>query len=340
VAPSAPMTRQRGRLVRFVEAAYRPRPSVAAWLDELTSEAAALVPESAAVVSRLLELEPRRLHGYMIHSDNADLVRLLRAEEQADALRVDLLMHGPSEGLRRLQGDAPAGSPSKEVLRAMEERFAGTGMADTHHLTAFDGAGFCLTLGFLVREGVEIGSSRLAWARAGMHFAAACRLQRAAERVLAELPSDGAVLHPDGRLVDADGKAQGRDQLALLRETVRQVDRARATAHREGSARALEVWRGLIDGTWSLLDRHDHDGRRYIIAVPNQASPRDPRGLSPQVAQVAALAAAGYSDKWIAYGLGLARSTVATHVQTALTKLGLSSRVALAKAFAPGAAEP
>lgn len=95
VAPSAPMTRQRGRLVRFVEAAYRPRPSVAAWLDELTSEAAALVPESAAVVSRLLELEPRRLHGYMIHSDNADLVRLLRAEEQADALRVDL-PHAPS----------------------------------------------------------------------------------------------------------------------------------------------------------------------------------------------------------------------------------------------------
>jgi DNA-binding CsgD family transcriptional regulator len=334
------MTRRRGRLVRFVEAAYRLRPSVVEWLDELTSAAAELVPESEAAVSRLLELEPRRLHGYVIHSNNPELVRLLRAEERADALRVDVLMHGPSEGLRRLQGDAPGEGPSEEVLRAMRQRFEGTGVADMHHLTAFDGAGFCISLGFLVREGVQIGSSPQAWARAGMHFAAACRLQRIAERALAELPADGAVLHPDGRVVDADGQAQDRDRIERLREAVRKVDAARANAHREGSARALEVWRGLIDGTWSLVDRHDHDGRRYVVAVPNPATPRDPRGLSPQVAQVAALAAAGYSDKWIAYGLGLARSTVATHLQTALAELGLPSRVALAKAFAPGAVEP
>lgn len=339
MAPSSLMSRKRGRLVRFVEAAYRPRPRVEEWLDALTSAAAELVPECEAAVSRLLELEPRRLHGYMIHSRSPELVRLLRAEEQADALRVDLLMYGPSEGLRRLQGDAPEAAPSEDVLSAMRQRFEGTGIADMHHLTAFDGAGFCFSLGFLVREGVAIGSSPQAWTRAGMHFAAACRLQRAAERALAELPSGGAVLQPDGKLVDADGEAQDRDRIALLREAVRQVDAARASAQREGSARALEVWRGLIDGTWSLIDRHDHDGRRYVIAVPNPASPRDPRRLSPQVAQVAALAAAGYSDKWIAYGLGLARSTVATHLQTALADLGLSSRVALAKAFAPGAAE-
>ncbi|MBX3275842.1 MAG: hypothetical protein KF729_36630 [Sandaracinaceae bacterium] len=328
----------RGRLVRLVEAAYQLRPDVATWIDELTSNAAELVPEAEGTVSRLLELSPRRLRGYTIRLRDPELARIMREQEGADALSVDVVMHGPDLGLRRLRGDAPSADASAPVLSEMVRRFEGTGIADMHHLTALD-AGHCFSLGFLVRDGVDVRGSARAWSRAAVHFAAAFRLQRAAASAFADLPVDGAVLHPDGRVADADGAAQGARELELLRERVRRVDAARARAHREGSARALEVWRGLIDGTWSMIDRHDHDGRRYVVAVPNPVSVPDPRGLSPRLAQVAALAGAGYSDKWIAYALGLERTTVATHLAAALDKLALPSRVALAKAFEPSGAQ-
>jgi DNA-binding CsgD family transcriptional regulator len=85
-----------------------------------------------------------------------------------------------------------------------------------------------------------------------------------------------------------------------------------------------------------MADRHDHDGRRFIVAVPNDPDVRDPRGLSKREAQVAALASLGQSDKLIAYTLGVSRSTVATHLQRALGKLGVATRVELARVFGAG----
>lgn len=325
------MARHRGRLVRLIEAAYQPRDSLHAWMDALTARTAELVGESEGAIGRLVSLEPRRALGYSIHIRDPEVAEITRAYERVSSHRVDVVTHGPPIGLRRLHADAK--NADDPTLVAMRERFAGTGIADMVHLTAFDASDTCLTIGMLVRDGVSVRGGVESWARVGVHLAAALRLQHHLLQLAEELPPDGAVLEPDGRVVDADGEA--REARALLREEARRIDAARASASRDGSGRALEVWRGLIDGTWSLVDRHDHDGRRYLVAVPNRAAPRDPRGLSSRVAQVAALAAAGYSDKWIAYTLGLERSTVATHLQSALEKLGLASRVSLAGAFGP-----
>src|SRR5690606_17268335 len=131
------------------------------------------------------------------------------------------------------------------------------------------------------------------------------------------------ILSPEGRVLHAKGRARSPEARALLREAVRRVDAARASSRALGADQALEVWRGLVDGTWSIVDRHDRDGRRYVVAVPNEVAPPDPRGLSRREAQVAALAAEGYSDKWIAYALGLSRTTVATHLHAAMRKLGM-----------------
>lgn len=330
------MARQRGRLVRLIEAAYQPYDSLYAWMDALTARTAELIGESEGAIGRMVSLAPRRALKYAIHVDDPKLEEVARAYERVSTHRVDVVMHGPPVGLRRMQGDAGRRA-NDPTLVAMRERFAGTGIADMVHLTAFDASERCLTLGMFVRDGVGVRGGAESWARVGVHLAAALRLQRRMLELAAELPRDGAVLEADGRVVDADGEA--RDARALLREAARRIDAARAGASRDGSERALEVWRGLINGTWSLVDRHDHDGRRYLVAVPNRAAPRDPRGLSSRVAQVAALAAAGYSDKWIAYTLGLERSTVATHLQSALDKLGLASRVSLANAFLPSEAE-
>jgi len=96
---------------------------------------------------------------------------------------------------------------------------------------------------------------------------------------------------------------------------------------------ALDVWRGLVAGRWSLVDQFDHDGRRYIIARENEPSTRASVALSDRERQVMGYAARGWANKTIAYHLGLSLSTVATHLSSAAKKLGAASRIEAVQAF-------
>ena len=82
-------------------------------------------------------------------------------------------------------------------------------------------------------------------------------------------------------------------------------------------------------GRWSLVDRFERDGRRFIVARSNEHALPDPRALTPRERAVVHLAALGKPNKLVAYELGLADSTVASHVANAMRKLGVSTRVEL-----------
>jgi DNA-binding NarL/FixJ family response regulator len=84
---------------------------------------------------------------------------------------------------------------------------------------------------------------------------------------------------------------------------------------------AVEVWRGLVAGLWSLVDHYDTDGRRYLVAHRNDPTTPDPRGLTERERQVVAYADLGQSNKLIAYQLGLSVSTVAVLLARAREKL-------------------
>lgn len=94
---------------------------------------------------------------------------------------------------------------------------------------------------------------------------------------------------------------------------------------------ALKLWRALIDGRWSLIDRFDRDGRRFILAHRNDLSGRSLRALTSRERQVASYAAMAHSNKLIAYELGISLGAVSTHLSAALAKLGLESRVELVR---------
>ena len=86
----------------------------------------------------------------------------------------------------------------------------------------------------------------------------------------------------------------------------------------------LDAWRGLVAGRWSIVDRFESDGRRYLVARPNDPELGDPRGLTRSEHQVAELVGLGRSNKQIAYALGISRSAVSLRLRDAMTKLGLS----------------
>ncbi|MBS2016399.1 MAG: hypothetical protein JST00_26175 [Deltaproteobacteria bacterium] len=157
------------------------------------------------------------------------------------------------------------------------------------------------------------------------HVAAAARIAGAVERRAA------AVFDPSGKAAHVERQHESR--LRTLREHVTTLERVRAASARRDPDDALRAWQALVAGEYTLLDRFESDGRRFVVAVSNAPTVRDPRGLTDREAVVAAWAARGHSDKLIAYELGIAPATVAVLLSRVLRKLRLRTRAELPTAL-------
>lgn len=165
------------------------------------------------------------------------------------------------------------------------------------------------------------------WGLVGVHLATAYRL-RHAERE-AEREEDTAILDPGGTLVHADGVGYDTPTREVLQQAVREMDRARSKKLRAEPSEALPLWRGLVEGRWSLVDRWDSDGRRYVVAHPNDPQFEKPEPLTQRERQVVAYASQGDSTERISYSLGLDEEHVEATLASAMKKLGVDSREAL-----------
>jgi len=102
---------------------------------------------------------------------------------------------------------------------------------------------------------------------------------------------------------------------------------ARADVVADDSVGHATDFRELLGGRWTVIDRFERRGSRYLVA---SAHPRGAVGrISPVEGRAVALAALGRANKVIAGELGVAVSTAAEHVSSALRKLGIRSRVEL-----------
>jgi DNA-binding NarL/FixJ family response regulator len=162
----------------------------------------------------------------------------------------------------------------------------------------------------------------------GLHLEAAYRLRKRPTSVL-------AVLRPDGRVVHLE---RTFFQRALLTERTRCIERARSRRTRRTSD-ALELWKVLIAGRASIVERED-GGQRLYFVVANPPARYAFRALSPDEVDTLGQVARGMSGKAVAYALGIAESTVAHRLAAASARLGLSSRVELVRLAAMLAHDP
>ena len=167
------------------------------------------------------------------------------------------------------------------------------------------------------------------WTRVAVHMAAALRLRRRLVQRETPSPSEEAILSPSGTLLHAEGPAKTRSARDALRDATLAIDKARGRLRRSDPEAALNLWRGMLEGRWSLIDRFERDGRRLVVAHRNNVATRGLRALTLRERQVAAYAALGHSNKLIAYELGLTLGSVGTHLTSALAKLGAKSRLEL-----------
>jgi DNA-binding CsgD family transcriptional regulator len=163
------------------------------------------------------------------------------------------------------------------------------------------------------------------WGRIAAHLSSAIRLRYRLSEAEAREPL-AAVFDPNGTLHDATGEAQEADARAVLRDAVLKIEKARGRQRLEEPDQALSEWKALVAGKWSLVDRLEHDGRRYIVARENEPRAPGPAALSDREKQVLGYAKLGHHNKLIAYELGIAQSTVRVLMSRAMAKLGVGSR--------------
>ena len=96
---------------------------------------------------------------------------------------------------------------------------------------------------------------------------------------------------------------------------------------------AEAAWHAFLEGRLALVDRFDRDGRRFVVVRQAAAGERD--ALTSRERQVLASVALGHANKRIALELGVSESTVSTALREAARKLGVRSRVELARMLGP-----
>jgi DNA-binding CsgD family transcriptional regulator len=165
-----------------------------------------------------------------------------------------------------------------------------------------------------------------------VHIAAGHRLRRSLGQVpggtpVSQIPLDADALIDPKRfsVVEAAGHAKNNDSLDAIRRAAIQVDLARGRLRKGETCEALRLWEGVVRGRWSIVDRFDSDGRRFILALPNAPHLRDPRGLTEREYQVATHVGSGESSKLIAHRLGVSRSRVSELLHGAMRKLGVQT---------------
>ncbi len=159
------------------------------------------------------------------------------------------------------------------------------------------------------------------WARIAAHIAAGARLR---------LKLSGVDLNEAAAIFDVHAESwevQDRDlantsRIDHLRHHIEARNTARALAA-DSPLEAMNLWEGLVDGQWSLLDVVDTDGRTFTVLHKNPIEVGSRVALSERERQVAWLTGRGHHVKLVAYELGVSASTVRTQLRSALRKLNV-----------------
>jgi DNA-binding CsgD family transcriptional regulator len=117
-----------------------------------------------------------------------------------------------------------------------------------------------------------------------------------------------------------------------LAAQAKDIESARRPARQRDGA-ALDLWRALVGGRFSLVPEVENGSRSYLV-VENPPRSQAMRALSRREASVLELAARGVTAKLVSYGLGLSPSQVSGAMRSAAAKVGVATRLDLVRVAA------
>jgi DNA-binding CsgD family transcriptional regulator len=220
--------------------------------------------------------------------------------------------------------------PFGERMRAT---MAASGYADMLAINGHSPSGIgCCLYAFADRYIRFTPQRALQLRRIASHVATAHRLRQKLAASDNQLGGVDAILDARGRLQHIeDPRAVTREGRESLSAALQAREWARGRARRDEPNRALSEWKGLVSARWTLVDKFESDGKRYVLARENTLQLEGHRMLSEREREVVALAIAGRSNKVIAYELGIAHATVRVLIARASAKLNVRTREELVR---------
>ena len=314
--------------ISVVEAAYRLDADPDQWLAGISERAAPFFPGRDRMMSLIIEsdqeVRTRRTYSESEANDAEAVERVFSGLDRLPPELQQLYARGFTEltSLSSVLGGAPrAYDHFRQMTPDEVEDYVG--------IMTRDPSGFSIQIGAIMDEPTEVDATDIPlWTHIGAHVATGFRLRRRLDDL--SLEGADAVIDPGGKLEHAGSEREKSPAFRqALCEAAVNIDRVRTDLRATDARRGLELWKGLVRGTYSLVETFDTDGRRFYVARRNDPQVDNPEGLSRRERQVVAFAALGYDNRRIAYQLGLAPSTVGTYLKRAMDKLRVDSRVEL-----------
>lgn len=311
-------SRDARRAIEVLETVYSDVDSADGWCARVSEQLGPLMTDGSGVVVCLMR---RGVHMEVLaHGTSGDVApwtidqhRHFLATYPASHLAI---FHDPPGPIVRSYSDVAA-------MTSTEYRAYHEGVNEGHD--AIDMLGIFLqpTRGTMVTVGARRYRSRRPapaverrLTQLGLHVENAARLH-------VDPRDAAAIVGPDGRVSHLH---RPRDRARIV-HAVRELEHIRVRSLRAPSDEHLDLWKGLVGGAYSIIERIERDGRRSYLVFENLPVRHRLRALSAQEASVLELSARGLAGKWIAYSLGLSMATVSDALASAATKMGVGSRV-------------
>ena len=319
--------------ISVVEAAYDTDAAGDDWLATVTETAATFFPGRSRMMSLVVDADStpqiRRLYSEGSEErelrDMSDFLRALD-ELPEDFNRIYMERGTSLNAVSSILGQKPSEHPEFS-------RFAPDDVRDYVGIMAHVPSGHSIQIGAVMPSATQVDEAwKPVWDQITAHVANAFRLRERNDAL--EPDTADAVVDPSGevRHLGSEREKKG-DVRDALREAATGIERARTDLRDDDPRRALDLWKGLVSGYYSLVDYFDTDGRRFYVARRNDPDVHEPESLSLRERQVVALAALGYTHQRTAYALGLSPSTIATYFGRARKKMGVDSRIELIRLF-------
>ena len=320
-------------LISFIEAGYSLEKDDESWTKGLLEQASPVFERGWWPSAFLYRYTPTTLHIDEVAVQGPSFIK--GATRDAEKLPPEVIdtMFRSGNNVGTISELVFNRFPNKEsVFRKFTRGMIGDNLGMTAH--SGSGGAIGLSVGFLKRTTPTTAECKR-WPAIASHLGAALRLRKIARSFSLDVQSVEAIFDAGGKLQDAKQEAATSEARDMLRDAVRRIDSVRTRVGRTDPVAALEVWEGLVDGRWSLVDYFDSDQRRFVVAIKNDPMFPDPRGLTMRERQVAEFVGLGQSAKEVSYTLGLSQSAVTNVTAQAKRKLGLTSITELAAFFAP-----
>ncbi len=331
--------------IDIVEASYDLEASASEWMPNLQKAAAPVFDLGKAfgggIWSGMDETGNLIASGFAISDPDLfddHLTKFARATAEVGPERMSSWME-KTQSIVSVHSSHPSDLGTFEIFTRHFE------CADILEINAHDHDGYGFSWWCMSDEPISLSNhQKKSLEQLTIHMAAGHRIRRELDEQparkgvsIAELPLDAEALLDPMRFVvtDASGVARDAKVSERIREAAVQVDRARGKLRRQDPDEALDIWKGLTRGRWSLVDWFDTDGRRYVLAKPNLPRVGDPRGLTEREALIATYAARGETGKILSYRFGISPQQVSSLLGSAKRKLRVKTQAELVAKLGP-----